>query len=713
MMTYLIKLKALIMKKFLVILIASIGISFYLSAQSAGDYRSVGNGNWNDPTKWERYNGNSWANTTTYPGQNTGTGKVTIMSETEIKITETVSHPVTTLFVIIDDPNILPPGLLTFSSETAVSLTVSGDVIIAGELRIENKNEAKTHTLIIGRSCYVYTGFPTMNGDDKPGVTFNSTDPNIVIEGGGISFHDLTFNYTGTLLVNTNIYITGTVTFINGIVRFGMKDVYNDYPDYAIMFLEGATVSGGSNASYILGRVAKFGSEPFTFPMGDNGFYAPITISGLAGESEIHATYSRNSGASASSITDPELFSVNGCEWWGLNYSMSTGNYDPFDVTVGWTSATLCDSSTYISDVADVVLTTGFSHGGTGTGTTTNGSVTWSGFTGGNITLGNVGTNCRIPMGLNATNITSNSATINWSALPGAVTYDVDYYSNNSSAWINAATGITSTSFNLSGLSPLVTYFCRVRANCSSASSSYRQGQFTTLQTPPPPPPPVCNDVHETNNTSSQARTINLGSTVSAGVSSATDIDWFKITTPNNPNTNLVVTLSNLPADYDLYVYNKSLRLIGSSVSSGTSNEVVIYNSSARKATYYIKIVGKNGAYNTSQCYNLLAQVSSTASSASGKSAPTNEVIDISDKQLLYPNPASEFVHFRFNSAIEGPVDVQIFNTAGQLIKQSAIKINKGYNQVQIRVHDIMPGIYVLRINKWELNMMRKFVIAR
>ena len=32
----------------MLILIASIGISFYLSAQSAGDYRSIANGNWND-----------------------------------------------------------------------------------------------------------------------------------------------------------------------------------------------------------------------------------------------------------------------------------------------------------------------------------------------------------------------------------------------------------------------------------------------------------------------------------------------------------------------------------------------------------------------------------------------------------------------------------------------------------------------------------------
>ena len=48
------------MKKVILILIASIGINFYLSAQSAGDYRSVGNGNWNYASKCESFNGNSW-----------------------------------------------------------------------------------------------------------------------------------------------------------------------------------------------------------------------------------------------------------------------------------------------------------------------------------------------------------------------------------------------------------------------------------------------------------------------------------------------------------------------------------------------------------------------------------------------------------------------------------------------------------------------------
>ena len=430
-------------------------------------------------------------------------------------------------------------------------------------------------------------------------------------------------------------------------------------------------------------------------------------------------SYSRNSVSAQPVITDPALFSISHCESWSLIRDIYNPVNSSINVAVDWTSATRCGSSSYIANVSDVVLANfdGYSwnsHGGTGTGTTTNGSLTWSGYNSfGSFTLGNVGTDCRTPANLTSTNITSNSATVSWSAVTGAVSYDVEYTTFSSNTWINAATATTSTSANLSGLSPLITYNCRVRANCGSASSSYRQVQFTTLQTPPPPPPPVCSDVYEINNTSSQAKAISFGNTISANISSANDVDWFKVTTPNNSNTNLEVTLSNLPADYDLYVYNKNLQLVGSSATTGTSNEVVIYNSNAKKATYYIKVVGKNGAYNASQCYNLLAQVSSTAWSASGKSVPANEVADITDKQLVYPNPASEFVMLHFNSIEEGPVNVQIFNTAGQLVKISAIKINKGYNQVKIAVNDIKAGMYLLRISKGELKMTRKFVITR
>src|SRR4029453_6445099 len=97
----------------------------------------------------------------------------------------------------------------------------------------------------------------------------------------------------------------------------------------------------------------------------------------------------------------------------------------------------------------------------------------------------------------------------------------------------------------------------------------------------------------------------------------------------------------------------------------------------------------------------------------SSTSKPTNEVIEGSTDPLLYPNPASEFVYLNFNSATEGLVNIQIVNSLGQLVKQCPVNTIKGQNQFKIQVADIRPGMYILRINKGDLKLTRKFVIAR
>ena len=872
------------MKKFLLILIAWIGISFYLSAQSAGDYTSVGSGNWNDPTKWILFDGANWVGTTTYPGQNPGTGDVTISAFDEMRLTASVPHPVANLWIqyYVDEYwSYSVYGYLLFSAENAVSLTVSGNINNSGELRVEDQPASKSHRLIIGGS--VYGNLNGIDGDDKMEVIFNSTVPVSFITGG--TFHDVTFN-GNIFTIETNMTIYGNVTFMNGIVNTNQQGT----PNYGnLHFKKGATWSGASNLLYVDAWVGKEGDEPFTFPIGNNGAYAPLTISAPVGQTESFvARYKRESGSSLGGITDAGLFNISQCEYWNLvpGNGEHTKNY-PLSITVGWEASRACGISPYVTNVADVTLahfngSSWNSHGGTATGTSTNGFVTWSGVTTFSpFTFGNIGT-CKTPSGLNTTNITGSGATVSWSPEPGAVSYNI-YYNESpygpTSAWQNAAIGTTLTSVNLSGLNQATKYYYRIRANCSSAASSDRQSEFTTLKVCDQPtglfttkvtsvsatfnwaPVPgatsyhieyehfstwtpvnevitstsytlgglipgsyyrwrirancplgsshyqysdlfytyynscegptglsttnittnsatlnwaaitnasiyyidykqststtwitlptwtnsytldglsayteynwrvlancsgnyaqasfrtsPCNDVYESNNTSNQAKAIAIGSNVLANISSAADVDWFKVTAPNNSNTNLQVALSNLPADYDLYIYNKSLKLVGSSINSGNSGETVIYNSNARNATYYIKVIAKNGAYNASQCYNLLVQVSNGPNSASSKSYPANEVTDFSDKQLLYPNPASEFVYLNFNSATEGLVNLQIVNSIGQLVKQHPVNIIKGHNQIKIQVRDIKPGMYLLRINKGDLNLTKKFVIAR
>lgn len=884
------------MKKITLILVALLAIVCYPSAQTAGDYRSIGSGNWNDVTKWEMYDGSNWVMPTGYPGQSPGAGAVHIMPGHEIKITATVPHPVASLF--LDFADSYTYGLLTFSAETTVSLTISGDVDIAGVLGIENRNGAKTHSLFIGGNLNVgryiddvqsdFVGwFGTANGDDKLHVTFNS-DHGVGISGpSGISFQDVTFN-CAAMGIQSYCNIYGAAAFINGIV----------YPGDRITFFNGSSVSNASSVSFIDGSVVKYGNGSFTFPIGSNGIYAPITIA-TTDSGGFFARYTRNSSETLGPIKDTGLYSISSCEYWTL--SPMSNPAASADISVGWTAASGCGSSPYIANAGDVTLAVNTSdrwsnHGGSGTGTSTNGSVTWYGVSRFRyFTLGNLKPGCVTPYDLNVTNITATSAKLNWFGITLATSYDVDYKIQGSDVWINAATATPLKSVNLTRLTTAF-YRWRVKAHCSSLSTDYIEGSFSTLEsdctapsnvaannithnsvtinwtsvakavsynveifptsggtslsaknvtalsynftgltgstnywaqvlcncsigtniypsscyfrTEPTPadncgtptglsstnitnssatlswaaaanavsytvqyssqglsgpwyylamfttelsynltglfpsaqyswrvisncnegpstwavatftaaplqPPPICNDVYESNNNSNQAKAINLGNTVSAGISSANDVDWFKVTMPNSSNATLQVTLSNLPDDYDVYVYNKNLVLVGSSTNPGNSNEVVIYSTRTRNASYYIKVVGKNGANSNSQCYNLLVQAIYNGGSVARATNPASEITDNSNSPLLYPNPTSEFIQLSFNSTLEGKSDVQIVNAVGQLVKQYPVNIAKGYNQFKIPVKDIRPGMYILKINKDELTLIKRFVIAR
>ena len=81
------------MKKIVLTIITSLVITLTVFTQSAGDYRSIGNGNWNDHTKWETFDGSNWVSASSYPGQYPGTGVVTVINGTEIILTIAVPYP--------------------------------------------------------------------------------------------------------------------------------------------------------------------------------------------------------------------------------------------------------------------------------------------------------------------------------------------------------------------------------------------------------------------------------------------------------------------------------------------------------------------------------------------------------------------------------------------------------------------------------------------
>jgi hypothetical protein len=155
---------------------------------------------------------------------------------------------------------------------------------------------------------------------------------------------------------------------------------------------------------------------------------------------------------------------------------------------------------------------------------------------------------CTPPTGLTSSSITSNSATVSWSAVGGANNYDVDYSLAGQNAWVSAATATNSLSVNISSLSSTTNYDWRVRANCSSVPSGYSTGQFTTLA------PAPCNAP--------------TGLTSSAITSSGATVSWSTVSGANNYDVDYSLAGQNIWTNAATATTNLSANITGLSSST-------------------------------------------------------------------------------------------------------------------------------------------------
>ena len=83
--------------------------------------------------------------------------------------------------------------------------------------------------------------------------------------------------------------------------------------------------------------------------------------------------------------------------------------------------------------------------------------------------INNTSTTCGTPSGLTATSVAVNSATLGWAAVPGAMSYTVQYKLSSSSSWATVSSSTNSVTVN--GLTAATSYDFKVLATCTSAGS--------------------------------------------------------------------------------------------------------------------------------------------------------------------------------------------------------------------------------------------------
>jgi hypothetical protein len=90
------------------------------------------------------------------------------------------------------------------------------------------------------------------------------------------------------------------------------------------------------------------------------------------------------------------------------------------------------------------------------------------------------GTTCAVPVSLTSFSVLQTSASVNWGAVSGAVSYNVQLL--NSGGTVLNTFNTTSTTYPFSGLVSGTTYFYRVQTVCASGSSAYSSNASFTTQ---------------------------------------------------------------------------------------------------------------------------------------------------------------------------------------------------------------------------------------
>lgn len=431
-----------------------------------------------------------------------------------------------------------------------------------------------------------------------------------------------------------------------------------------------------------------------------------LTISGLQSGTLYDWQVRANCNAGSSAYTNSQLStaSVSVCN---APTALTASNITNTTVTLSYTASAFnytveikpSTSSTWISLITTSALAINVS--GLSASTTydwrvkSNCTSGTSGYTQAQFTTtGTTTPTCGTPTGLTVSGITTSAANLSWTAANGAVNYSIEYKLSTSTNFTIANAALAGTSFTLSGLTANTVYNWRVKTNCSTTSSAYATGQFTTSAVASSScPGPADLTIH---NSLSTAVSISKNTVYKGTISTSTDNDYYKFDVSLAGTFSITVT--TLPADYDVRVYNSSGSTIGLSQNAGTTNETV--SISLAPGTYYVRIYGWNGANSPTSCYTLNVQAV-TGAFPSG--------IAFLSKNLstsIFPNPANQYLHYNIDG-LYGMAKVTITDLQGRVMQYTE---SKSYEN-EMNVSQLNSGMYLLNISdEYQRRNVIKFI---
>ena len=313
------------------------------------------------------------------------------------------------------------------------------------------------------------------------------------------------------------------------------------------------------------------------------------------------------------------------------------------------------------------------------------------------------GGTCGTPVSLSSSGVTTSAATLSWATVSGATSYNVQYKISSASTWTTTTSTVASKS--LTGLTANTTYNFQVQAVCATTGSYSSVASFTTLSSGG-----GCTDIYESNNSASASKLIPVNTAVTGLISTSTDIDWFHFSNTSS-STKIKITLTNLPFDYDVRLYNSSgTTLLATSQNGGTTSETIIYNTTT-VGTYKIRVYGYGGVYSATSCYTLNALISGTNFRTIDNG--TVEIIPAENILNLYPNPTANKLTVDYISTVSENITINVYDVLGRKVYSEMNTANAGSNTYYQDFNNLENGFYILEINNGTTATIKRFMMEK
>lgn len=275
---------------------------------------------------------------------------------------------------------------------------------------------------------------------------------------------------------------------------------------------------------------------------------------------------------------------------------------------------------------------------------------------------------------------------------PSGVDYDLTIYNSGGTSIGTGTSGTANETVTLNN-QPAGTYYIRVFGyNGANSATCY------TITAAVTPVSTGCQSSYDvsTNGTSSGAATIPFNTDIKGLISPSGDNDYYKfvITTGGTAT----ITLTTLPADYDLFLYSSNGTTQLASSENGSSNSETITRTYTA-GTYYVRVMGYNNANSATVCYTLKVQLGT----ASKPDYASNETALLK----MSPNPTSGILNISLLGAeVSRQSVVQIMDIKGKVVMEQQLK----RNTQSVDVSKLAGGTYVVRINNGSSVITSKFV---